>query len=156
MTSLTLKEKTLSQAVTLLTGVSESDYRFNYSNYGELLMSEYELDEYVHPGPRFTKDGMLIGKGQGVSMRDYFAAHALPRAQKTHPADRAGRSIADIAYGIADDMMRVRHGMRDQAEFAELNALKEAAHAVDPMNDRVAWTRYHSKLQAMYERGVLS
>lgn len=37
-------------------------------------------------------------------------------------------------------------------DLMELEALREAAHAVD---DRVTWSRYHHKLQAMYERGDL-
>lgn len=89
-----------------------------------------------------------------ITLRDRIAMHALTRAQMNHLADRHGRTISDIAYGIADQMMKSRDG-RDLQEMRELKELQKAAHAVKPIDDMVAWQRYHNKLQAMYEGGVL-
>lgn len=39
--------------------------------------NETELDLYVYPGKRFAKNGLWLGDGQGMSLRDYFAIEAL-------------------------------------------------------------------------------
>ncbi len=36
-----------------------------------------ERDNYVHPGKRISQQGVVLGHGQGMSLRDYFAGQAL-------------------------------------------------------------------------------
>jgi hypothetical protein len=47
----------------------------------------------------------------GMTLRDYFAAHALPIAFKfleDAPHAQSARNVADIAYDIADEMINIR------------------------------------------------
>ena len=59
----------------------------------------------AHADPRY--EGRIAGQ-RGMTLRDYFAAHALQGAMQKHPTDRGSKSIAEYAYWIADAMMEAR------------------------------------------------
>lgn len=55
---------------------------------------------------------------QGISMRDYFAAHALQALIASHPRDDLDNkemrmSYTDEAYEIADAMLKSRNNQRE-------------------------------------------
>ena len=50
----------------------------------------------------------------GMTLRDYFAAHALQGAMQKHPTDRGSKTIAGYAYWIADAMMEARAALREK------------------------------------------
>lgn len=57
--------------------------------------------------PTFAKDGdVALGEG-GLTMRDYFAAKALPQVMAQNP-NWGDLMIAECAYSIADAMLRAR------------------------------------------------
>lgn len=49
-------------------------------------MTELEQDPYVYPGPRIAQNGMVLGRGQGMTLRDWFAGNA-PDAPEWWMAD---------------------------------------------------------------------
>ena len=56
-------------------------------------------------GPAFPTNGYF----EGMTLRDYFAAHALPGAMVSLPPctdDQAAKMTAAIAYKIADEMLK--------------------------------------------------
>ena len=77
---------------------------------------EYERDKYVNPGKRITPDGFNAGYGQGLAVRDLFAANALngmlshsTRYQPREGADMHWHdSIVKEAYELADAMLAER------------------------------------------------
>lgn len=54
-----------------------------------------EQDDYVYPGQRFTENGYCTGQGQGMTLRDWFAAtscagdYAARRKGDTHETELA-------------------------------------------------------------------
>jgi hypothetical protein len=44
----------------------------------------------------------------GMTLRDYFAGQVIASVKGWHPADRQGKSSAQIAYEIADAMLEAR------------------------------------------------
>lgn len=53
-------------------------------------------------------DGSLYQQHMGMTLRDYFAAQAIPALIARHRADVPWSSIAPRAYGIADAMLEER------------------------------------------------
>lgn len=45
----------------------------------------------------------------GMTLRDWFAGQALVGVKGWHPADRKGKSVAEVAYSIADRMLEERN-----------------------------------------------
>lgn len=64
-------------------------------------------DEFVHPGPRYTRSGMRSGEGMGESLHEKYAGLAMQAL-----IEREGRSnpmeLAEYAFVVADAMMAVR------------------------------------------------
>ena len=62
----------------------------------------------------FNSDGEVLGGSDGMSLRDYFAAHALQGILSAHRIndvfDIKSEEVIDEAYGLADMMMEARHG----------------------------------------------
>lgn len=50
----------------------------------------------------------------GMTLRDYFAAHAIQGAMQKHPTDRGSKSIAEYAYWIADAMIEARAALEEK------------------------------------------
>lgn len=75
-------------------------------------MSDTEKDEYAYPGTRFSQGGFVTGQGQGMTMRDYFAAHVLPHVianLEDWPEDKSEiEAQAELSYMYADAMMEAR------------------------------------------------
>lgn len=70
-----------------------------------------ETDNYAYPGARYTQDGMPVGHGQGMTLRDYFAGQVL--ASATISATEGNMQWmtqhgAEYAYKIADAMIAQR------------------------------------------------
>lgn len=65
-----------------------------------------EVDGYAFPGTRYSQEGMPIGVGQGMTMRDWFAGQAL--AGNIARDDRP-KMAAKSAYEIADAMLAERN-----------------------------------------------
>ncbi len=64
-----------------------------------------EFDSYVHPGKRVGRQGVDLGHGQGMSLRDYFAGQALASVMidfHAHPG------TAEYCYKMADAMLKER------------------------------------------------
>lgn len=74
-------------------------------------MSEIENDKYVYPGARFSQNGMALGHGQGMTLRDWFAGQALAAMIAKAPFfDRDGE------YGSEDvDMLQFKIDMSESA-----------------------------------------
>lgn len=74
-------------------------------------MMDLERDNYVYPGRRFAKTGTVLGTGQGMTLRDYFAGQALAGiCANTHENSPAGdwATSAEHAYAAADAMLAAR------------------------------------------------
>ena len=65
----------------------------------------------AHDDPLYG--GRIVGQ-RGMTLRDYFAAHALQGAMQKHPTDRGSKSIAEYAYWIADAMMEARAALGEK------------------------------------------
>jgi len=68
-------------------------------------MTDVERDNYVHPGKRFAKNGIPVGVGQGMSLRDYFAGQALANPDICRRDDKYPQRTA---YSFADAMLKAR------------------------------------------------
>ena len=65
-----------------------------------------EFDNYVHPGKRVGRQGVQLGHGQGMSLRDYFAGQAMTQ---WNPADIDDPALfARGCYELADAMLETR------------------------------------------------
>ena len=87
-------------------------------------MSDLEHDAYVYPGQRIARNGHVLGHGQGMTLRDWFAGQALisdPGNNPNLPDDPANTSRwpdakdlaerrAKWAYHQADAMIAARKG----------------------------------------------
>ncbi|MGI9142818.1 MAG: hypothetical protein ACR2IJ_06465 [Fluviibacter sp.] len=63
-----------------------------------------------------------------ISVRDYFAAKALPALIKMHPADMARDQIGLKAYAIADRMIAARAALREEKRCrSSLTSIKIAS-----------------------------
>lgn len=71
-------------------------------------MSEHAFPMVAHDDPLYG--GRIEGQ-RGMTLRDYFAAHALQGAMQKHPTDRGHKSIAEYAYWIADAMVEARSAL---------------------------------------------
>lgn len=69
------------------------------------MTKQYERDTYVFPGPRFTPTGYVSGKGQGMSVRDWFAGQWVAAG---HHRNLTPIDAAEQAYEFADAMLRIR------------------------------------------------
>jgi hypothetical protein len=86
-------------------------------------MTDLEHDNYVHPGPRFTRCGAVSGQGQGMSLRDAAALAALQGmlAHNTRYRQRPEDSclhwhaaISREAFQIADAFIAARETKEDE------------------------------------------
>jgi hypothetical protein len=78
-------------------------------------MSAVENDQYVHPGARFSQSGAMLGHGQGLTLRDWFAGQclrdtfaALHAAGQANFNDYQVKRCAETAYMAADAMLAAR------------------------------------------------
>jgi len=76
-------------------------------------MADLERDNYVYPGTRLSRDGLPIGVGQGISVRDWFAGQALQGIlaggfADTVPHDAVDNEASFYAYKYADEMLAQR------------------------------------------------
>lgn len=74
---------------------------------------EYERDKYVYPGRRIEKNGMPNGCGQGLGVRDFFAAQALTGIlsgywSNSEMGGLGPKDLAEEAYAHADAMLAAR------------------------------------------------
>jgi len=72
-----------------------------------------EHDGYVHPGARFSQSGAMLGHGQGMTLRDYFAGQALAGicnafSGANEDAEWFEQVAAKAVYRIADAMLAAR------------------------------------------------
>ena len=74
-------------------------------------MNEHAFPMVAHDDPLYG--GRIEGQ-RGMTLRDYFAAHALQGAMQKHPTDRGRRGIAEYAYWIADAMMEARAALEEK------------------------------------------
>lgn len=56
--------------------------------------------------PTMKHDGQLSTPHGGLTLRDYFAAKALPMCMT---ADESARTVAEMAYSMADAMLSERN-----------------------------------------------
>jgi hypothetical protein len=83
-------------------------------------MTDLEHDNYVHPGPRFARNGFTTGQGQGMSLRDAAALAALPAVIEVCKHDTCGldetkeQMFARKAFQIADAFIAVRETKEDE------------------------------------------
>ena len=80
-------------------------------------MTDLEHDNYVYPGNRYTRSGMVSGQGQGISLRDAAALAALQgmlaHATRYRPRpEDAGlhwhQAVSREAFQIADSFIAAR------------------------------------------------
>ena len=77
-------------------------------------MSDLEHDAYVYPGQRIARNGHVLGHGQGMTLRDWFAGQAL--AGMMANCDTTGLNAwpavyaAKYAFEVADAMFAARQG----------------------------------------------
>lgn len=74
-------------------------------------MDEQAFPMMTHDDPLYG--GRIVGQ-RGMTLRDYFAAHALQGAMQKHSTDRGSRSIAEYAYWIADAMIEARAALGEK------------------------------------------
>ena len=64
------------------------------------------------PATNWSKDGDFLGDNQGMTLRDYFAAKALPTLLREYrdevEAGGTGFNVSEAAYAIADAMLKAR------------------------------------------------
>lgn len=64
------------------------------------------------PATNWSKDGDFLGDNQGMTLRDYFAAKALPTLLREYrdevEAGGTGFNVPEDAYAIADAMLKAR------------------------------------------------
>ena len=64
------------------------------------------------PATNWSKDGDFLGDNQGMTLRDYFAAKALPTLLREYrdevEAGGTGFNVSEDAYAIADAMLKAR------------------------------------------------
>lgn len=77
------------------------------------MSDERAFPMQAHADPLY--EGRIAGH-PGMTLRDYFAAHALQGAMQKHPTDRGSKSIAEYAYWIADAMMEARAALGDKQD----------------------------------------
>lgn len=68
-----------------------------------------EADGYAFPGTRYSQEGMTIGAGQGMTMRDWFAGQALQGALANTLRTGSPVEFAEAAYSYADAMIEQRN-----------------------------------------------
>ena len=61
-------------------------------------------------GPAFPNDQTTYTEGRGMTLRDYFAAKAMPGIVQCtgYATKRACMDAAESAYGVADAMLEAR------------------------------------------------
>ena len=61
-------------------------------------------------GPAFplAEHGNCVSASEGMSLRDYFAAMALPALYSRHEVENGFAYLAEDAYDIADAMLAAR------------------------------------------------
>ena len=75
------------------------------------MSDERAFPMQAHADPLY--EGRIAGH-PGMTLRDYFAAHALQGAMQKHPTDRGSKSIAEYAYWIADAMIKTRAALGEK------------------------------------------
>lgn len=67
-------------------------------------------DKKDNGGPAFPQmdPNGLCFNAMGMTLRDWFAGQVISSVKGWHPADRKGKSAAEIAYEIADTMLEAR------------------------------------------------
>ena len=64
------------------------------------------------PATNWSKDGDFLGDNQGMTLRGYFAAKALPTLLREYrdevEAGGTGFNVSEDAYAIADAMLKAR------------------------------------------------
>lgn len=70
-------------------------------------MSDLEQDDYVYPGKRFGKTGVVLGEGQGMTLRDWFAGQVI-MGICANPNCNPREDLAGAAYEQADAMLAAR------------------------------------------------
>jgi hypothetical protein len=82
------------------------------------MTDETERDLYVHPGKRVTKSGHDNGFGQGMALRDYFAAQFIQTLEVSSgrmflhsdgSATYDPDAVAAGLYRLADAMIEQRN-----------------------------------------------
>lgn len=72
-------------------------------------MTDLEQDAYVYPGKRTAQNGMVLGHGQGMTLRDWFAGQALAGVLgNANIKESPDASIAKAVYRMADAMLEAR------------------------------------------------
>ena len=80
-------------------------------------MTDLERDNYVYPGSRYTRCGMISGQGQGLSLRDAAALAALQgmlahaTRYRPRPEDSGlhwHQAVSREAFQIADAFLAAR------------------------------------------------
>jgi hypothetical protein len=79
-------------------------------------VSDIERDNYVFPGKRLERGGLVIGQGQGISLRDAAALAALPAVISVCASDtprEIGKEtheqmFARKAWAVADAFIAAR------------------------------------------------
>ena len=69
-------------------------------------MAELENDAYAFPGQRIAKNGLNLGHGQGMTLRDWFAASWVSAGNH---GNLSPEYAADKAYEFADAMIARRN-----------------------------------------------
>lgn len=59
---------------------------------------------------KINNGGPAFPQIDNLSLRDWFAGQVIASVRGWHPADRYGKSSAEIAYLIADEMIAARKG----------------------------------------------
>lgn len=106
-------------------------------------LREEQMESYIKTG------GIADG---GITVRDYFAVHAI---KQSYPARRADH-IARIAYEIADAMLKEReYNGNEGMAIHQLNITKRAENALKRHDiSRVKELRSFSSLELMSMEGI--
>ena len=68
------------------------------------------MDSFEKGGPAFPCEGIVTSNGilyEGMTLRDYFAAKAM-QGYCTDPVMTSAKSVAALAYEMADAMLQAR------------------------------------------------
>jgi hypothetical protein len=55
-----------------------------------------------------NKDGLIVGGQEGMDLRDYFAGQIITGFLANNKTDYANKSMTELAYQLADAMMKAR------------------------------------------------
>jgi N-acetylglucosamine-6-phosphate deacetylase len=81
-------------------------------------MTDLEHDNYVHPGPRFARNGFTTGQGQGMSLRDAAALVALQGFCSQTDSSGTWSWLPDMAaaeaWRMADAFIAARETKEDE------------------------------------------